>query len=165
MYRTSLFFISLALALVLAGPAQAVSEGSPAPAFEITTLDGQKVDLDSVSAQGPMLLFFWTTWCHYCKEEIHEIQDFKEEYSSQGLQVLGINPGWRDSESRARSFRRRQEVDLTLAFDQTMRLSNMYAVQGVPTLFLLDDTGKVLYRGHGITPELRRTLDRFLAGS
>jgi hypothetical protein len=46
-----------------------------------------------------------------------------------------------------------------------MRLSDMYALQGVPTLFLLDDMGKVLYRGHGITSQLRRTLDRFLAES
>ena len=165
MYRTSLFFISLALALVLAGPVQAVSEGSSAPSFEITTFDGQKIELQALADQGPVLLFFWTTWCHYCEEEMPEIQDFKEEYASQGLQVLGINPGWRDSEKRARSFRRQLDVDMALAFDKTMRLSDMYALQGVPTLFLLDDRGTVLYRGHGITSQLRRTLDRFLADS
>jgi hypothetical protein len=38
-------------------------------------------------------------------------------------------------------------------------------LQGVPTLFLVDNQGKIIYRGHGITSDLRLTLDRLLAQS
>ena len=165
MHRLQILIISLIVGLFLTGPAWAVSEGNTAPSFEITTLDGHKVDMQSYAEQGPLLLFFWTTWCHYCKGEIHSIQDLKEEYASQGLNVLGINPGWRDSEQRSRSFRRRQGVDLPLAFDPSMRLGEKYSLQGVPTLFLVDDSGVVIYRGHSITTDLRTTLDRYLAES
>jgi peroxiredoxin len=96
---------------------------------------------------------------------MHAIQDLQDEYSSKGLQVLGINPGWRDNERKARSFRRLQGLDLTLAFDQSMRLGNRFMLQGVPTLFLVDNQGKIIYRGHGITSDLRLTLDRLLAQS
>lgn len=160
-----ILLIGLALCLCLAGNVQAVSVGKQAPDFEVTTLNGQRVDLQSYTDQGPLLLFFWTTWCHYCKSEMHAIQDLQDEYSSKGLQVLGINPGWRDNERRARSFRRRQGLDLPLAFDQSMRLGNRFMLQGVPTLILVDNQGKIIYRGHGITSDLRSTLDRYLAGS
>lgn len=165
MHKLQIICISLILSLGWAGTAFAVTEGVSAPNFEIATLDGRKVDLQSYTDQGPLLLFFWTTWCHYCKGEMHAIQDLKEEYSPHGLQILGINPGWRDSERRAKAFRRRQGLDLSLAFDQSMRLGSKYMLQGVPTLFLVDNQGTVIYRGHGISSDLRTTLDRFLAKS
>ena len=165
MRKTYALLIGLALCLFLAGNTHAITVGKQVPAFEVTTLNGQRVALQSYTDQGPLLLFFWTTWCHYCKGEMHAIQDLQDKYSSKGLQVLGINPGWRDNERRARSFRRRQGLDLTLAFDQSMRLGNRFMLQGVPTLFLVDNQGKIIYRGHGITLDLRSTLDRLLAQS
>ena len=154
--------LALLLVLTLAWPAQAARVGSSAPDFDLMTLNGHKVNLESYSGQGPLLIFFWTTWCHFCESEIHAIQDLKDEYAANGLQFLGINPGWRDSEQRARSYRRRQGVDLTMAFDRSSRLGSRYMVQGVPTLFLVDNEGVIQYRGHGITQDLRSILDRLL---
>ncbi|WP_027371506.1 TlpA family protein disulfide reductase [Desulfovermiculus halophilus] len=157
--------IGLILIMALTSEVQAATVGNPAPKFEITTLDGREVDLQSYADQGPLLLFFWTTWCRYCADEMRAIEDLKDEYGPQGLQILGINPGWRDSERRAEAFRRREKLDLALAFDQSMRLGSTYMLQGVPTLFLVDTQGTVAYRGHGITSRLRTALDRMLSES
>ncbi|MFP4034296.1 MAG: TlpA family protein disulfide reductase [Desulfovermiculus sp.] len=157
--------ISLILVFFMAGPALAISKGSSAPAFEIVTLDGTEIDLQEYAEEGPVLLFFWSTWCDYCKDEMEAIQDLEEEYAPEGLQVLGINPGWRDNEQRARSFQDQYGADLPLAFDQSGDLGQKYKLQGVPTLFLLDREGTVLFSGHNISPELRDTLDQYLSES
>lgn len=157
--------ISLVLGLLFAGPVQALSEGTTAPSFQITTLNGTEIDLHKYADQGPVLLFFWSTWCDYCKHEMGEIQGLYEEYGSEGLQVLGINPGWRDNEQSARSFQDKYGGDLPLAFAENENLGKKYKLQGVPTLFLLDQEGTVLFSGHNISRKLRSTLDRYLAES
>lgn len=157
--------ISLILGLLMAGPALAVSQGTSAPSFQIVTLDGTEIDLQEYAEKGPVLLFFWSTWCEYCKHEMGAIQDLKSEYDSEGLQILGVNPGWRDNEQRARSFQDKYGADLPLAFDQSGSLGQKYRLQGVPTLFLLDQKGTVLFSGHNISPKLRTTLDQYLSES
>ncbi|MFO7877461.1 MAG: TlpA disulfide reductase family protein [Desulfovermiculus sp.] len=157
--------ITLILSLLMAGPALAISKGTSAPSFEIVTLDGTEIDLQEYTEEGPVLLFFWSTWCDYCKHEMEAIQDLESEYASKGLQVLGVNPGWRDNEQRARSFQDKYGADLTLAIDQSGNLGQKYRLQGVPTLFLLDQEGTVMFSGHNISPELRSTLDQYLSES
>jgi thiol-disulfide isomerase/thioredoxin len=41
---------------------------SPAPAFELSTLDGRTVSLDSLHGKH-VALHFWATWCGVCRQE------------------------------------------------------------------------------------------------
>ena len=54
-----------------------VQEGNPAPDFQLTTLEGEKVKLSDYKGKK-VILNFWATWCPPCKAEMPHMQNFYE---------------------------------------------------------------------------------------
>jgi thiol-disulfide isomerase/thioredoxin len=63
--------------------------GKPAPAFEVTTLDGKPVSLADYKGKA-LVVNFWATWCGACKLEMPWLAQLREQYAAQGFEVLGI---------------------------------------------------------------------------
>jgi peroxiredoxin len=63
--------------------------GKPAPAFTLTSLDGQKVSLSDYKGKA-VLVNFWAVWCAPCKVEMPWFAEFRQKYAAQGFEVLGI---------------------------------------------------------------------------
>jgi thiol-disulfide isomerase/thioredoxin len=64
-------------------------KGKPAPAFSLTTLEGKKVSLSDYKGR-PVIVNFWATWCGPCKVEMPWFEEFRKQYASQGLEILGL---------------------------------------------------------------------------
>src|SRR5262249_16436935 len=63
-----------------------------AKGFTVTTLDGERVSLNSVLGEGkPVLLDFWATWCGPCRMEIPHLKALHKKYGKDGLVVIGMN--------------------------------------------------------------------------
>src|SRR5262249_41395492 len=63
-----------------------------AKGFTVTTLDGERVSLNSLLGEGkPVLLDFWATWCGPCRMEIPHLKALNKEYGKDGLIVIGLN--------------------------------------------------------------------------
>ena len=75
-----------------------------APAFALTTLDGQYVTMDSL--QGKVVLIdFWATWCGPCREALPHIREIARKFAGQPLVVLSVSMDsddakWRDFVSK-----------------------------------------------------------------
>jgi peroxiredoxin len=63
--------------------------GNFRPDFELDNNKGVVVKADDFSGK-PLLINFWATWCAPCREEMPMLMDLQREYSSAGLQVVGI---------------------------------------------------------------------------
>ena len=74
------------LALVLATTAMAcggtpptsLAVGGPAPAFELSAVDGSTVSLAELAGE-PRALVFWATWCGPCLSEIPALQAIEKD--------------------------------------------------------------------------------------
>lgn len=64
--------------------------GKPAPAFALEDLSGKKVSLTSYKGKA-VLINFWATWCAPCKIETPWIVELRDQYASQGFEVLGVS--------------------------------------------------------------------------
>ena len=64
-------------------------KGKPAPAFTLQDLSGKRVSLADYKGKA-VLLNFWATWCGPCKVEIPWLIKLRDQYKSQGFEVLGI---------------------------------------------------------------------------
>lgn len=51
------------------------AQGTPAPAFTASTLDGKRAGYDP-AADGPTLLLFLAHWCPHCQREVPVVQDW-----------------------------------------------------------------------------------------
>jgi len=141
-------------ALFSAGPAGAAQ----APAFELTTLQGQDMSLRDLTDGRHALLVFWTTWCPSCRQTMPEVDQLASEHSRDDLAVLGINAGWNDSPQQAERFRDKHELGFPIAFDEAGRISGEYGLRGVPTLFLVGPQGTILYQSYSVNEQLLQSL-------
>jgi thiol-disulfide isomerase/thioredoxin len=63
---------------------QAASDRKPAPEFALKDSNGRTVTLKNYRGKV-VLLDFWATWCHGCKEEIPAFSELQTKYRSNGL--------------------------------------------------------------------------------
>ena len=104
MKRNALVFVTLFIAILAMlalgkyldrkhqrGPVKLVGDvhGTPAPDFELVSLDGQKVKLSDFRGKA-VLLNFWATWCPPCKIEMPWFVELQKQYGKDGLVVLGV---------------------------------------------------------------------------
>lgn len=145
---------TLALLLALAGcggadgPSPAPEVGSPAPAYSAVSLQGDSVSLAGLRGEA-VLLNVWATWCHPCREEIPALQALHERYKGQGLQVVGVSVDAGGEEANVREFANSFGVTYPIWLDPQERVSSTFRTLGVPSTFLIDREGKILWKHLG----------------
>ncbi len=139
--------------------------------FQLPDLEGKPVRFHDLDADF-VLLDFWGTWCGPCLDSIPHLVALQKQYGPRRLKVVGIACERADPEARKALV---DEATRKLGINYSILLSGMdgkpcpvlekLQVQAFPTLFLLDRTGQIRWRGTGATPSTLDRLDRVLASS
>ncbi|MCK5347011.1 MAG: TlpA family protein disulfide reductase [Candidatus Heimdallarchaeota archaeon] len=117
--------------------------------FFLEDLDGDFVELDEITGEGPILLSFWATWCKPCIEEMKELNRIYEEYKSEGFNLVAISIDSEKSVSRVKPFIKSKNYDFTVLFDTNSEVARIYYAQAVPYTVLLDENGSIVYSHMG----------------
>lgn len=116
-------------------------EGSTAPDFSLTGLDGTKTELSDYRGKAVMVNF-WGSWCEPCIREMPAIQRQYEKWKDKGLVVLGLNLD--ESKVTVQSYVKQTGVTFPVLFDKELRMRDRYAVRYYPTTFFIDPAGKIV---------------------
>ena len=84
-------------------------KGKPAPAFQLEDLAGHKVSLASYKGKA-VLINFWATWCAPCKIETPWLVDLRNQYASQGFEILGLTTDDFDPDEPAKFTKEKADV-------------------------------------------------------
>jgi len=126
-----------------------LKRGDVAPEFELQALSGKQHTLTELRAKGPVLLFFWSTDCGFCRVMAPKIQKLYAERAASGLTVAGIDI---DFKMRAQVEAFVQEHKLTfLILHGSLDNADVveaYGVPGTPTLVVVGRDGRIAYYGH-----------------
>ena len=119
---------------------QSDDERKPAPEFALKDSSGKTALLKKYHGKV-VLLDFWATWCHGCKEEIPWFSEFQRKYGSQGLKVVGVSldgDGWKV----LKPFLKNTKVPyrIVLGDDATAK---QYGIENMPDTFLIDRKGRI----------------------
>jgi peroxiredoxin len=119
---------------------QSATERKAAPNFALKDASGKTISLKKFRGKV-VLLDFWATWCHGCKQEIPWFSEFQRTYGAKGLTVVGVSldeGGW----SALGPFLTENKVpySMVLGDDSTAR---QYGIGSLPDTFLIDRQGKV----------------------
>jgi len=155
--------IGLMLAvLFLAWPAAAGASES-APGFSLTDTRGKTVRLSAYKGKV-VVVDFWATWCHGCKEEIPWFMEFQKKYKHQGLTVIGVSmdeDGWKAVKPFVKQKRMNYQVVLG-----SEELASRYRLESMPLTVLIGRDGRIAASYSGVVEkdvfekELRAALAR-----
>ncbi|KYG30802.1 thiol-disulfide oxidoreductase ResA [Priestia endophytica] len=118
-----------------------VKEGSVAPDFVLTDLDGKKHQLSDLKGKG-VFLNFWGTWCEPCKREMPYMANQYKNYQELGVEILAINVG--ESNLTVSNFIKQYNLNFPVVMDKDSQVLNAYGVKPLPTTFLINKDGKVV---------------------
>jgi peroxiredoxin len=114
--------------------------GTPAPSFQLTTLDGTSLALSQVLAKGPALLAFFKVGCPVCQLTFPFVERMA---ANDAVQILGIS---QDDVKGTREFNDRFGVTFPTLLDESKSgypVSNQFGISSVPTFFLIETDGSI----------------------
>jgi thiol-disulfide isomerase/thioredoxin len=123
--------------------------GALAPEFELPVLDanGKTMKLSDLKGKA-VVLNFWATYCVPCKTEMPWLVEMQKQYGSQGLQIVGVIKDG-DSEKTASGFTKKMGISYPILLG-TEKVEDLYGgINGLPTTFFIDRSGKVVTRRLG----------------
>jgi thiol-disulfide isomerase/thioredoxin len=113
--------------------------GQPAPPFEVTTLDGEKISLADLRGDV-VILNFWATWCGPCRAELPLLDAYYKIRESAGLRVVAVTT----EDSAPLSALKPLAAHLKMKLARRMR-GNYHILEGVPTNYVIDRAGVLRY--------------------
>ena len=125
-------------------------KGKPIALAGNTLAGGRPLNLASYRGKVTAVIF-WATWCKPCTEDLPQIQELYKTYQRKGFEVVGVNldsPG-ADIDGYIKNYgvvwpNIHEEGGLE------SRPALEYGIISLPTMFLVDKTGKVVSNGSSV---------------
>lgn len=133
---TLLGLVGLGLNRKQEGP---VATGQRAPAFILTTFDGQEII--SSDLQGKVIVInFWASWCKPCESEAVDLENAWRIYQNRGDVVfLGVN--YVDTEPEAMIYLKNFDITYPNGPDLRTKISQAFRIRGVPETYIIGADG------------------------
>jgi peroxiredoxin len=127
-------------------PVIGLEVGNKAPDFQLDTLSGDSVKLSDFRGHRVMINF-WATWCPPCRAEMPDMEKFHQD---KDIVILAVN--LTDSESSVEeieNFADEYKLTFPVLMDSNLDVANLYAIQPIPTTYMIDSNGLISYKAFG----------------
>jgi len=94
-----------------------------------------------------VIVNFWATWCPPCREEMPSMQRAWERLRDDNILILAIDIG--EDEDTIFTFTADYPVEFPLLMDRDSSVIAQWPVRGLPTSFVVDPEGRIVYRAIG----------------
>ncbi len=125
---------------------ESAAVGSPAPDFELTSLEDENIRLSELRGKI-VVINFWATWCEPCK---FEMPFFEKLYSNpqKQLEILAVN--FDEPRQKVQEFAEEYNLSFPILLDPGASVQEIYRVRGYPTTFIVDENGIIRYHHIGL---------------
>ena len=125
-------------------PSQLV--GQPAPEFVLKSFSGERVRLSDFRGKT-LLVNFWASWCHPCREEAPALERAYMSLSGKQVEFIGINV--MDDRKSAEEYIKSFGGTFVNIYDPENRIHLDYGVGGVPETFFVNPEGIITGKHRG----------------
>ena len=142
---------------VMIGDEPLLKPGDPAPLFEVTDMQGEKLKLQDMKGKV-VVLHFWATWCGPCMGELPHLKTQLEQLDPQVV-VIGVSLD--DDREKLVETLKKYEMPWHNVYDGRgwgSELGRLYGINAVPTNAIIDREG--VYRSNKIS-DVSKLLSNF----
>ncbi len=125
-----------------------LTEPRPAPDFEIALLHGEgTVSLDELEGKT-VVLNFWASWCHPCREEMPALQESWEAHRGDDVVFVGVGAK-NDKQGEAEAFVEEYGITYPIGRDTaggdnlSGQIEKDYGIFGYPATFFITPDGMI----------------------
>lgn len=96
-----------------------------------------------------VLVNFWATWCPPCRREIPAMQRLWEKLKTDDFVMLAVDMGEDEETVFGFTFATGVEITFPVLLDLDGSVTESWSVIGMPTSFIIDRNGRIVYRAVG----------------
>lgn len=139
----------LVLLLLLSMAISQMQRGGPtldrvAPIIHAPLLAGGSFDLEQQRGKI-IVLDFWATWCPPCKATLPALSKVYQEYKDDpNVQIITVNSE-NISSKKLKKFLKVNSLIFPVIKDPRQRINNLYNIQALPTMVVINGEGLVKY--------------------
>jgi thiol-disulfide isomerase/thioredoxin len=124
--------------------------------FTGVLMDGSEFSIAEFAGE-PVLFHFWATWCPICELENGTIQSISQDYP-----VISI-ASWSEGEPEVKAYMRENQLNFSVILDTSGELAQSFGLKGVPTSFIVDPNGEIMFVETGYSTEIGLRLRLWLS--
>lgn len=133
------FVLLLAARLIQTNKSEQRASGV-APAFTLTTFDGQTISSADLLGKG-VVLNFWASWCDPCRDEAAMLEQTWNREKDNGIVFVGLD--YLDQEPAAKAYMAEFGITYPSGPDLQSAAARRYGIKGVPETFFIDPKGNI----------------------
>lgn len=141
--------------------------GEPAPNITVVELStGKPITLQSMRGKW-VYLEFWATWCGPCQTAMQALKQAVDQHGARWrgkLEILTVSVDSTREVVMPHLKQRGWDKFARHAWDAEQKAASLYGVEGIPTAFLIDPAGKVVWTGHPLGEDPGEKINRYLQG-
>ncbi len=139
-------FPKVDLAVKAAGAKRRLESVGKSIELQGKTIGGAALNLGQYQGRV-VLIHYWATWCEPCKRDLQTLKALQAKFAKSGFSLIGVNL---DSDPRvADQFVRTQQLGWPQMYEAgglDSRLANELGILTLPTMILVDKSGRVVRR-------------------
>ena len=133
------FVLLLAARLIQTNQSEQRASGV-APAFTLTTFDGQKISSADLLGKG-VVLNFWASWCDPCRDEAAMLEETWNREKDNGIVFVGLD--YLDQEPAAKAYMAEFGITYPSGPDLQSAAARRFGIKGVPETFFINPQGSI----------------------
>lgn len=154
--RNTFHFLLMTLVLVIGSNTTAIAQ--QAPNF---SLAGDSGEINLTQYRNKIVYVdFWASWCKPCRESFSFMNEMQKKYADKGLQIIAINLD--DQRSAADGFLKKYPAQFKVAYDPQGTTPASYGVKVMPTSYLLDRRGNIIFTHKGFKQNQTEELEQHI---
>lgn len=123
------------------------------PAVKLVDMSGKSINTSDLTANGPVIISFWATWCAPCKKELNTIHEVYEDWVAEtGVTLVAIAIDDEKTKSQVPVYVNGKAWDYTVLMDPNWDFKRAMGVNNVPHTFLVDKNGNIVYSHNNYAP-------------
>ncbi len=144
--------------------------GKPAPAIDLTTVDGKPITNAEFAKVPATVLDFFAGNCPHCKHQLPNVEEVRKKYAEKGVRFVAMAQKMRQEYTKEEL----QEIikgtgfQGELAMDMANKFGPPFGAQGFPTMVVVGKSGKIEAINVGnmadLQSKLSEQLDALIAG-